>query len=178
MQSTDEELALAAMRGDAEAFGVLVVRLRGALIGYVAGLIGNRHEAEEIAQEAFLAAWRNLHGLRRPASVGAWLFRIAHNLTTKRAKGRPAVPLTFDPVGPTPDAAYEERLLGVLAAVSRLSEEHREVIMRKHFGGYSGSEIAEQLGVAPGTVRSRLSRAYAEIRILIESDANKNRAPT
>ncbi len=164
------------MRGDAEAFGILAVRLRSGLIGYLAGLTGNRDEAEEIAQEAFLAAWRNLHGLRNPACVGAWLFRIAHNLTTKRAKRRPDAPLTFDPPVPTPDARREERLLGVVAAVGRLSDEHREVIMRKHFGGYSGNEIAEQLGVAPGTVRSRLSRAYAEIRALLESETNENRA--
>jgi len=176
VQQTDEELTLAAMRGDADAFGILVVRLRSAVIGYVAGLIGNRDEAEEIAQEAFLAAWKNLPSLRQPAYAGTWIFRIAHNLSTKRGRRLSTVPLTFDPAVAGPDTRRQERLLGVLAVVGRLSDEHRDVVMRKHFGGYSGRQIAEQLNIAPGTVRSRLSRAYAEMRSLLEAETHENRA--
>ena len=58
--------------------------------------------------------------------------------------------------------------VALISAVSRLEEAHRDVVSRKHFGGFSGDEIAEQLGVAPGTVRSRLSRAYARLRRMVE----------
>ena len=64
-------------------------------------------------------------------------------------------------------------VISLLAAVGRLSEPHREVVSRKHFAGQSGDRIARQLGVPPGTVRSRLSRAYAELREMLteqESD--------
>ena len=167
MDRTDEQLARASIEGDSQAFGVLVDRLRAGLIGHVTGLLGRRADAEEVAQEAFLAAWQKLHSLREPARVGAWIYRIAHNLATKRAKVAQTVPLAVDPPADGGEPEADRRIVSLLAAVARLSRPHREVISRKHFDGQSGEQIARQLGIPPGTVRSRLSRAYGELREIL-----------
>ena len=168
MDQTDEQLALAAIGGDAHAFGILVERLRGPLVGYITGLTRSRDDAEEVAQEAFLAAWRNLDGLREPERIAGWIYRIARNLAAKKPQAVLTMPLEGDPAAPQTDQHQADRITALLAAVAQLSEPHREVISRKHFLGASGQQIAEQLGIAPGTVRSRLSRAYDELRSLLD----------
>jgi RNA polymerase sigma-70 factor (ECF subfamily) len=175
VERTDEQLARDAAAGNTEAFGVLVDRLRAPLVAYLVGLVGGRDDAEEAAQEALLIAWERLRSLRNPARVSAWIHGIARNLAMKQAGALRPVPLADGPP-PAGDCEQEqgeqdERSASLMAAVSRLSEPHREVILRKHFGGLGGDEIARQLGVAPGTVRSRLSRAYAELRgMLVEQE--------
>jgi RNA polymerase sigma-70 factor (ECF subfamily) len=158
------------MTGDTEAFGVLVERLRAPLVGYLVGLMGARDDAEEVAQEALLTAWERLRSLRDPARVSAWIHGIARILAAKRVAASRPVPLVDDPparpgaCAEDPEVACAASLMG---AVGRLSGPHREVILRKHFGGLTGDQIARQLGIAPGTVRSRLSRAYAELRAIL-----------
>lgn len=172
MERTDEQLALASIQGDPQAFGYLVERLHHPLIGYVTGLLGRRDDAEELAQEALLIAWQKLPGLRIPARVSNWIFRIAHNLAMKQPKSVRTVPLGDDPPA-RGGSERDQRLLPLLEAVARLSEPHREVISRKHFAGETGEKIARQLGIPPGTVRSRLSRAYAELRaMLVEQESD------
>jgi RNA polymerase sigma-70 factor (ECF subfamily) len=171
VEKTDEQLARGAMEGDPQAFGALVERLRAPLVGYVTGVLGRREDAEELAQEAFLVAWQRIRSLREPARVSAWIYRIAGRLAGKRAKALRPLPLANDPPARDRETTEDPRLISLLAAVARLSQPHRDVISRKHFAGYQGDEIARQLGVAPGTVRSRLSRAYAELRrMLAEQD--------
>jgi len=165
---TDEQLARASIKGDSQAFGVLVERLRAGLIGYVTGLLGQRDDAEEVAQEAFLVAWQKIVGLREPARVCAWVYQIAHNLAKKPVKVVQTVPLTDEPPAAGHETESDQRTVSLLAAVGRLSEPHREVISRKHFAGQSGDQIARQLEIPPGTVRSRLSRAYAELREMLQ----------
>jgi RNA polymerase sigma-70 factor (ECF subfamily) len=145
-----------------------VERLRAGLIGYVTGLLGRRDVAEEVAQEAFLIAWQKIGSLREPARVCAWIYRIAHNLTKKPAKVVQTVPLADDPPASSNETEPDLRTISLLAAVGRLSEPHREVISRKHFAGQSGDQIARQLAIPTGTVRSRLSRAYAELREMLK----------
>lgn len=172
MELTDEQLAQASKEGDSQAFGILVERLRAPLIGYATGLLGTRDDAEDLAQETFLVAWQKIGGLRVAARVNAWIYRIAHNLAVKPPKQIRTRPLREDP--PLSDGSKpDQRLLALLAAVARLSEPHRQVISRKHFAGYSGEKIAQQLGIPVGTVRSRLSRAYTELRTtLVEQQSN------
>ena len=172
MKRTDEQLAHASKEGDPRAFGVLVERLRAPLIGYISGLSGARDGAEELAQETFLIAWQKIDGLRIPARINAWIYRIAHNLAVKPPKEIRTQPLSEDP--PARDKPPQDpRSLALLEAVARLSEPHREVISRKHFAGYSGKDIARQLGIPMGTVRSRLSRAYAELRAMLVEQESK-----
>jgi RNA polymerase sigma-70 factor, ECF subfamily len=164
VEPTDAQLARDAGQGNASAFAILVQRYRAPLIGYLAGLLGTREDAEELAQETFLRAWQRAPDLREPAAVGRWMYRIAHNLAMTHARCPRPVPLDDDPPGrPEADGA-QDRHLALLAAVNALSEPHREVVARKHFAGCSHQQIAQQLGVPEGTVRSRLARAYAELR--------------
>jgi len=167
VEQTDAQLARAAGQGDSKAFGVLVERYRASLVGYLAGLLGTREDAEELAQEALLRAWRQAPTLREPATVGAWLRRIAHNLAMSHVRKPRPVPLVDDPPERDANAPDEDRWIAVLEAVGRLSEPHREVVTRKHFGGYSQEQIAEQLHLPAGTVRSRLGRAYRQLRKML-----------
>ena len=172
MKRTDEQLARASKEGDPRAFGILVERLRAPLIGYIAGLLGVRDDAEDLAQETFMIAWQKIGGLRIPARVNAWIYRIAHNLTVKRPKEIRTQPLAEDPPSRS-GSRQDERSMALLGAVARLGEPHREVISRKHFAGYSGDDIARQLGIPAGTVRSRLSRAYTELRVMLIEQESK-----
>ena len=169
MEKSDAQLAEDAARGDARAFGALVERFRAPLIGHLIGMLETRDDAEELAQETFLKAWQKLPSLASPQAFGAWLHRIAHNLALGHVRRPRSVPLPSDVPERGCDnlesqKSEQNKIVLLLAAVSRLSEAHREVIGRKHFGGYSGEQIAEQLGISAGTVRSRLSRAYDELR--------------
>jgi len=173
VEKTDAQLAHDASRGDSAAFGVLVQRYRAALVGYVAGLIRARDDAEDLAQEAFLRAWQQAPLLREPATVGRWLYRIAHNLAISHIRRPRPVPLVVEPAEPAQRAEAtdcEDRFAAVLAAIGQLGESHRQVIARKHFGGCTVDQVAAQLGVPPGTVRSRLGRAYAELRQLLAQE--------
>ena len=172
MDRTDEQLALASMAGDAEAFGILVERLRAPLTGYLGGLLGRRgDDVEELAQETFFVAWRKLPGLRNPASVSHWIYRIARNLATKHANTTRPVPLVEDPPARDTDDHRAERLVSLVKAVGQLKEPYRDIVLRKHFSGDSGEKIAADLGVATGTVWSRLSRSYHQLReMLVKQD--------
>ncbi len=173
METTDEQLVRASIEGDSQAFGVLVERLCAPLTGYLGGLLRTRgDDVEELAQETFCTAWQKLRSLRDPARFSSWVYRIAHNLATKRAKALRPVPLVDDPPAQSGESQQEERLVGLVAAVARLGEPHREVILRKHFAGDSGEKIARDLGIAPGTVWSRLSRAYSELREMLAEEEN------
>jgi RNA polymerase sigma-70 factor, ECF subfamily len=179
VERTDAQLACDAGRGDSAAFGVLVERYRATLVGYVAGVLGSRDDAEELAQEAFLRAWRQAPTLREPAKVGGWLHQIARNLAMSHvrkprlARKPKLVPLGADPPG-RPATGDDERWPAVLAAVGRLSGPHREVIAKRHFAGCQNEEIAVQLGVPPGTIRSRLARAYAELREMLREEGSRD----
>jgi RNA polymerase sigma-70 factor (ECF subfamily) len=170
VDQTDAQLARQSGQGDAKAFGLLVERYRALLVGYVAGLLGTREDAEELAQEALLKAWQQARTLRDPATVGAWLHRIAHNLAISHVRRPRPVPLVDDPPGRAGTENDEDRSTAVLAAVGRLSEPHREVVAKKHFGGYTVEQIAGQLGLPSGTVRSRLSRAYGQLREMLAAE--------
>lgn len=162
MELPDAEAVKLAARGDADAFMTLVERYRAPLIAYVHGRTRRRDEAEDLAQEVFCKAWQHLPGLKDPAAFPAWLFRMAHNaILTASRRPRPAQ-LEDDPADSSP--AGNENSVEVHAAVAALSEEFRVTVSLRHFSGMSTDEVARTLGIPPGTVRSRLSRAYAQLR--------------
>ena len=165
MNLTDRQVAVRAGQGDVAAFVQVVERYRAPLIGYIYGLTGRREEAEELAQEAFCRTWEKLPTLRQPERLVSWLYRIAHNLAVSAARRPRLVALPAETPAQAP--ASVDANMDVHRAMALLSDPHRVIISLRHFTGMSHEEIAQTLGIPAGTVRSRLSRAYEQLRPLL-----------
>ena len=166
--------------------GELVLRYQDRLFNTVVRLVDNAEDARDVVQEAFLHAYQSLNSFKGDSMFFTWLYRIAVNsaITMKR-KQRPLLRIqttgdeqtTLDPLDPAetnrPGHAMEmaEEELRVHSALSKLSSEHRAVLLMKDMEGMKYEAMAEVLGVPVGTIRSRLHRARLEIRnILLQQD--------
>jgi RNA polymerase sigma-70 factor (ECF subfamily) len=179
----DERAAVeAVLAGDRDAFRFLVDGQSAAVIRACHRVLGDLHEAEDAAQEAFVTAFRSLAGWRGDGPFGAWLTRIAIRIALRRAQRRRDV-TWIDPTNPAsgvdprggPDPALTtlraERDAGIRAAVGRLDEPYREVIALRFFGELSLDEIAVQTGRPLGTVKTRLRRGLLRLRSSVEGGA-------
>jgi RNA polymerase sigma-70 factor (ECF subfamily) len=176
----DERAAVdAVLAGDRDAFRTLVDRESAAVIRACHRILGDAHEAEDAAQEAFVIAFRSLAGWRADGPFGAWLTRIAVRIALRRA-GRRRDVTWIDPTdpargidlpgGPDPVATTlrAERAADVRAAVSRLDEPYRETVALRFFGELSLDEIATQTGRPLGTVKTHLHRGLLRLRASVE----------
>ena len=169
-----------AQSGDSEAFEQLVLIYQDRLYGLCYRMAGNHADAQDLAQEAFVRAYRALKNFRREADFGTYLHRIAVNLwISLRQRNHNELSLD-DPVmteegelprqvadsGNQPEDVIEEAEFQGLVreALSRLGREHRAVLVLREMEALSYEEIAATLGVAPGTVKSRLSRAREALK--------------
>jgi RNA polymerase sigma-70 factor (ECF subfamily) len=177
----EAELVEGARRGDEPAFGLLVqahadIAFRTALL-----VTGSAADAEEVAQDAFVKAYRALGRFRRGAPFRPWLLQIVVNeaRNRRRATGRREL-LTLrvadegssGGAAPSPEAellAAEQRRR-LLVAVADLREDERLVVSCRHFLGLSEDETSTALGVPVGTVKSRLSRALARLRVSLAEE--------
>ena len=122
-----------------------------------------------------LAAWRAAPAFRAESRVRTWLLAIARNRATNACQRRPLPDLALSPQSQSNDADIEGavELAGqydeLRSALRRLSEDQRETLALVFTGGLTGAEAAEVLKVAPGTVKSRLSRARAALRALLRT---------
>ena len=154
------ELVRAARRGDAAAMDALVRELMP-YVGRVCGAIA-LDRGDDAMQETFVAVLRNLHGLREPAAVHGWVRRIAVREAIRVA--RAARTEVLDPGALDRGAAPVvdlDAVVDVRSALAGLSPEHRAVLVLREVDGLSEAEVAGLLGVAEGTVKSRLHRARA-----------------
>ena len=174
-QPDEHALVERARRGDGDAYGELVIRYQGVAARTAYVITQDLSEAEEAAQDAFVKAYQALERFREGAPFRPWLLRIVANEAINRRKSagrRPTVELTeaFDrplddrAASPEDAALATETRRVVLAGLARLREEDRLVISYRYFLDLSEAEMAEALGVARGTVKSRLSRAMARLR--------------
>jgi len=173
----DAELVERALRGQTDAFAILFDRHAPRVYALAYHLIGDRTEAEDIAQDAFLQALRALPTLREPGSFGAWLTRIATNaafVVARQRKNLPRAELSDVVADTYPDAtrwgspeamglAGEDQRL-VRAALDRLAPSHRAALTLREIGGLSYAEIATALGLTRGAVEALLFRARARFR--------------
>jgi RNA polymerase sigma-70 factor (ECF subfamily) len=172
---TDEELVLLARQGDPDAFDQLVVRHQSAVFRAALAALRVREDAEEVAQDAFIRAWRALGRFRGDSSFRTWMLRIVWNRAISRRRGlaswlRRATPLA-DVVEPA--AVAECQYLGVqhaelqahaASAIQALTPKLRDALLLAQAGDYQYDEIARMLGVPVGTVKWRVSEARRKVR--------------
>jgi RNA polymerase sigma-70 factor (ECF subfamily) len=169
----DERLVQAVASGDREALGTLYDRFAPGMLSVAQRIVGSARESEDLVHDVFLEAWhRAPHYDRSRGSVRTWLMmRLrSRGLDRLRASKRaPTVELETAKLSQLeaqqPDAgdARDGRLLR--GALAELHEDQRAVLELGYFAGYSCSEIAARLKIPIGTVKSRMSRAIAELRI-------------
>jgi RNA polymerase sigma-70 factor, ECF subfamily len=156
-----------ARAGDAESTLRLLRRYRPPLVRLLTGVTGDAALAEDLAQEAFLQAFRRLHQLRDPAAFYPWVRRTAMRLTLKRLPTQPVVCLDESREAPAPDLiASAETRLAVEEVLRRLPGELRVTLVLRELERLDYQEIAEALEIPVGTVRSRLFAARERFRIL------------
>ena len=174
----DTELVERARHGDEDAYAALVTRYQALAARTAYVITGSDADAEEAAQEGFVKAFYALDRFREGAPFRPWLLRIVANEAINRRKAaarRPTVDLSVALDRPSPDTALSpegaalasERRDGVLGALRKMREEDRLVIAYRYFFDLSEVEMADALGVARGTVKSRVSRALMRLRALM-----------
>lgn len=186
--SDDAALVARVLDGDQEAFRQLVERESRGTIRACYRVLGDLHEAEDAAQEAFVTAYRSLATWRGEGPFAAWLTRIAVRIALRTASRRR--PVTWiDPLGPEASASAAasgrlgvaddpashairtERDTRLREAVAALDEPYREVVALRFFGDLSLAEIAAQTARPLGTVKTHLHRGLARMRAALESEA-------
>jgi len=186
-ESIERELVRGLVRkaqaGDLGAYDDLIRRYQDRIYGLAYHLTSNHEEANDIAQETFIKAWRALSGFKGEASFYTWIYRIAYNHTLNHLKSRrmrtthlslndmdlnaennpDLVALASDRT-PFRDAKLTELSERLNVALQKLSEEHRAVVTLHDIQGLPHEEIAQIMGVNSGTVRSRLHYARQQMQ--------------
>ncbi len=169
----DMELIQRILAGDLESFRLLVRRYEGPVFCLVRNLVRDLQESEDLAQEIFLAAYRNLavYDPRR-ASFSTWLYTIARNkcwhaLQKKRPLMLAELPEQTDDSTPDASAVQEELFQRLDAALDELPLEQRTAFVLAEIQGLSLEEISRIEGVKVGTIKSRLSRGREKLRALL-----------
>lgn len=157
--------------GDADAFRHIVERYQAEAMGHALAILGNPTDACDAVQEGFVRAFRALDRFQAGRRFYPWFYTILRNCCLKLAAKR------------LPSTDWEDGMTGIMApaeepverdglllnsALRQLPPEDREMITLKHLDGLSYEALAERLGVAPGTVMSRLYYARQRLRLLIE----------
>lgn len=181
---SDAYLVERTLDGDIAGFEKLVSRYQNKILGYVARMTnGDREEAEDITQEAFIKAYRNLDSFRGQASFSTWLYKIATNLCIDRArtkKRRPQQAYSLDEpfeqgeegggreiadsrFEPSKGVERDELRSLVRQTVAEMPEKHRQVLIMCDLQGMAYENIAEVLSIPLGTVKSRIFHARADL---------------
>jgi RNA polymerase sigma-70 factor (ECF subfamily) len=159
-------------RGEAEAFEELVERTRRRVFTLAFRLVGDRHEAEDVAQEAYLRMYRGLPGFRGDSSFDTWMYRITANAAVSHMKRRGRFGDVVDDPDmvvrvPDPGSADPVDRDEIQRALGALSIPQRTVLVMKDAYGFSCQEIADELGVTEGAVKVRLHRARKRLKEIV-----------
>jgi RNA polymerase sigma-70 factor, ECF subfamily len=163
----DRRIIERVLKGDTEAFNLLVQQWEKPVFNFIFRLIGDREEAMDLCQESFMKAFRELATLKDRDRFSAWLYRIAHNTCYSRLRkdiGKTFV--EFDPDSRAGRSPIESRL-AVEKALLHLPEEQREVVVLKVFHDLKFEEIAQVQGAPVSTVKSRLYMGFEKLRSIL-----------
>ena len=180
---TVDELAQAAAAGDEDAFAQLVALHEKRVYALALRMTGNMEDASDVAQDAFLSAWKGLANFRGEAGFSTWLYRLTSNAAIDflRKNRRPRAGLSLDDgaldlpdLAPSPQDQVESQALreAVRWGMGELSQTHREILDLREYRELSYEEIARELDVDLGTVKSRLSRARCALRKILLQNGN------
>jgi RNA polymerase sigma-70 factor (ECF subfamily) len=169
MDADDRDDIALSLDGHPEAFGNLVNRYQRFLLAYLVGKIGNREEAEEAAQEAFVRAFVALGKLRNRDAFHFWLLGIANRVLKehRRQQGRRPDPVRLSGDRQVQNIESHEPILE--KAVAALPERYRGVVLLCYYAGWSRGQVARELGLTVNAVDQRLSRAYRMLRKALAS---------
>ena len=178
--------------GDMAAYNVMVIRHYDRIFSRVLQLLNNKQDAEEVTQDAFIRAHRGLENFRGDASFSTWLYQIATNLAHNRywywfrrkrdqsiSLDQPQCEdgsLTLENVMPCADENPAEAVVTqefvdrVSACMQYLNDKHKEVLILRNVQNLTYDEIAQQLEISVGTVKSRIARARESLRGLLGED--------
>lgn len=186
--ATDQQLALRVQQGDEEAFNFLVLKYQHKVLGITRRYVRDAHQAQDVAQDAFIKAYLALPGFRGDSAFYTWLYRIVINTAKthviKQSRGGRVADVDVDDVEslgaetgrrlrdldtPEADLARDELQEAVFSAIESLPEELKVVITLREMDGFSYQDISEIIECPIGTVRSRIFRARELIGEQIES---------
>ena len=190
MLVSDEELVKRSKLGDAEAFEQLIARHQQKVYNIAYRLMGNPHDAGDLAQEALIKVYKSIGKFRGEASFSTWLYHIISNVCRDEMRKRSRHPVSFldEPVVTedgtlekevadlrgSPETAFEQKESDafIQQLISTLNPEYRVVIVMREMMGFTYEEIAGELHISLGTVKSRINRArkYLKERILAERE--------
>lgn len=182
-ETSDAELIAAVTGGDAAAFGAIVRRYEGVVAATVIGMLGPGDEADEAGQETMIKLYRSLDRFKEEAELKTYLTRIAMNTALDALRRRQRNLKRFFTPSTDEEESWEEQIPSdddhgreyenrqlVQYALSGLKPEFRSVAVLRLMQGYSVDEVAAILGIAPGTVLSRLSRAKKQLAEMLHKE--------
>jgi len=178
--ASDAELVLRTRSGELQAFGELVRRYQDSVFNVCYRLAGERREAEDLTQEAFLRAFRRLSAYDESRPFGPWMRRLAANLSLNQLQRKVPTELPLEEEQewapghagemPEPAAMQRERVAAVRRAIRDLPMHYRAVIELRHYQGMSYAEIAEALTMPLSDVKSHLYRARKQLAEALDPD--------
>lgn len=174
---TEEKLIAAFRGGERDAYAVLTKRYAQQVFAVCLGFTGRVHDAEDIAQDAFVKGFTQLNQLRDTEQFGAWICRIARNLCIddfrKRRVRRDA--LTSERLKPVSDETKPKSDYSELEkAISRLPENYRVALLMYYFDGQDARSVGKSLNISSAAVATRLSRARKQLRQLLDEQEVRN----